>query len=128
MDRSPRGNDIVTLRFFDFRNSRFFWNSIKVGKRDIVVVLPHVYCLPRKPKSHISQKLGGEPIFHNFFAKVSKRYACAAHFRSNRGEMVINDTFCGKVPFRAIWAPGGAKKRHVIKAFWSPGAGWAHFT
>ena len=24
MDRSPRGNDIITLRFFDFRNSRFF--------------------------------------------------------------------------------------------------------
>ncbi len=84
-------------------------------------------CLGRL-KSHFSQKVGGEVTFTHFLAKVTIYYACNGYFRSKWSQMAKKCTFCEKVHFWAIWAPGRAPKPLRLSLLLAPGAGWAHFS
>ena len=84
-------------------------------------------CLGR-PKSLKSQKLPAEVTFPHFLAKVTIYYACNGYFRSKWSQMTEKCTFCEKVPFRAIWAPGRAPKPLRLSLLLARGAGWAHFS
>ena len=64
-----------------------------------------------RPKSLKSQKLPAEVTFWHFLAKVTIYYACNGYFRSKWSQMAGKCTFCEKVHFRAIWAPGRLPKR-----------------
>ena len=81
MDRSPRGNDIITLRFFDFRNSRKyqeFHQNPPTRKYDMFSCGIWSAFLPEIGKSQNSTR---ELNHFHFLAQVTKHYACAAHFR-----------------------------------------------
>ena len=84
-------------------------------------------CLGRQ-KSQISQKCNPEPIFWYFLAKVTIYYACNGYFRSKWSQMAKKCTFCEKVHFWAIWAPGRAPKPLRLSLLLAPGATWAHFS
>ena len=84
-------------------------------------------CLGR-PKSLKWQKCNREITFLHFLAKVTIYYACNGYFRSKWSQMAEKFTFCEKVHFRAIWAPGRIQKRQEFIWFWSPGATCAHFS
>ena len=84
-------------------------------------------CLGRL-KSHFSQKLPAEPIFQHFLAKVTIYYACNGYFRSKWSQMAGKCTFCEKVHFWAIWAPGRAPKPLRLSLLLARGATSAHFS
>ena len=128
MVRSPWGNDIITLRFFDFRNSRKFRNFFNIRQRASMLCFPVVFGVLFGPKSVNRKSSPCELKSFHFFAKVTKHYACAAHFRSKWGGMAEKCTFCGKVRFRAIWGPGRGQIRGARPLLLAPGAGWAHFS
>ena len=51
MDRSPRGNDIITLRFFDFRNSRKVMTFFKIRQHANMLCFPVVFGVLFCPES-----------------------------------------------------------------------------
>ncbi len=84
-------------------------------------------CLGR-PKSQKSQKCNRELNISHILAKVTIYYACNGYFRSKWSQMAEKCTFCEKVHFWAIWAPGRAPKPLRLSLLLARGATWAHFS
>ena len=112
--------------FFTFHKK--LWIFIKNRQHANMLWIHMVFGCLGRPKSQKSQKLGGEPIFQHFLAKVTIYYACNGYFRSKWSQMAKKCTFCEKVHFWAIWAPGRAPKPLRLSLLLARGATWAHFS
>ena len=103
MDRGGRGMDIITLRFEIRENFPGFHQYPPTRKsRGLAPGISP----PAEAKIALFTKVQPRTNILALFAKVRKRYACAAHFKSKCCEMAMKCTLCGKVPFLAIGAPG----------------------
>ena len=112
--------------FFTFHEN--FMNFHQNRQHTNMIWIHMVFGCLGRPKSLKSQKLGGELNIRHFLAKVTIYYACNGYFRLKWSQMAKKCTFCEKVPFRAIWAPGRAQIPRQSPLLLAQGATWDNFS
>ena len=112
--------------FFTFH--KIFMNFHQKSPTRKYAMNSYGFWVPREAEIAKIAKVQPRGYFWHFLAKVTIYYACNGYFRSKWSQMAKKCTFCEKVHFWAIWAPGRAPKPLRLSLLLARGATWAHFS